>query len=252
MWSWEVEGREKLFSRILCLISVWECLSHSAPGSGFSLPWKTGHIFSIMFALSSSVGMTLGFLLFLLPLLRFLKSQLSSYSSSTNLGLSRIQWPPLFASLSVRKDGRLLTDGDWRSHCDWTVQSHRKAAAKKEPSFASQPKRIIKRKFLLENLRSFQSFLDSLKNCSPFLRERQQCDRVAPWAHWQNKRNLFRKNTRRGPPDRERARTPEVSRGKRVSRAARHGFKIYPNYFAFLIFHFCKANGRAWAWNQMK
>lgn len=104
-----------------------------------------------------------------------------------------------------------------------------KSGSEERAVFCISTQRIIKRKFLLENLRSFQSFLDSLKNCSPFLRERgQQCDRVAPWAHWQNKRNLFQKEHKKGPRIERERELQKWARGKRVV-GPRHGFKIYPN-----------------------
>ena len=110
----------------------------------------------------------------------------------------------------------------------------------------------------LENLRSFQSFLDSFKNCSLFLRERgQQCDLVAPWAHWQkNELFFFRKNTKmnkKGP--RIKRELQKWARGKRVV-GPRHGFKIYPNAILLEVpqIPFLQSQrSRAWAWrDQMK
>lgn len=263
MWSWEVGGREKLLSRILNYSLVCESawVIFELLAQVLVSPWKSESYLFLSYCTVLLGRDDLGFLLFL--------TQLSSDFSSHNYppaprqqtvaspALTDLHCPHPF--LSAKTSTCLLTDGHWRSHCDWTIQPHRKAAAKKQPSFASQPKESSKEIPELESLGSFQSFLDSFKNCSPFLRERgRQCDCVAPRAHWQNKRTLLfqkeHKDEQEGPPDRER----ENSRSEIEERVVRprHEFKIYPNATLLEVPQIPvlqSQRSRAWAWkDQMK
>ena len=221
MWSWEVEGREKLFSRILCYSLVCESawVIFKLLAQVLVSPWKNGSYFSYHVALSSLGRDDLGFLLFLL--------QLSSDFSSHNYPPTPRQQTlasPSFSDLHCSHPFlSAKTDACWPTVTEGATATGPYSLTEKRQRRKSRllhlnPKNHQKKIPELENLRSFQSFLDSLKKCSPFLWERgQQCDHVAPWAHWQNKRNLlFQKEHKKGPRiererERERERTPEVS-----------------------------------------
>lgn len=149
MWSWEFEGREKLLSCILCyslVCRVLEWSSSSYLAHVLVSPWKSGSYFFYHIALSSLGRDDLRFLLFLPQL----SSDISSHNYPPAPRQQTLASPALsdlhcsHPFLSAKTSSLLLTDCHWGSHCDWTIQSHRKAAAKKQPSFASQPKESSK------------------------------------------------------------------------------------------------------------
>ena len=122
------------------------------------------------------------------------------------------------------------------SQCDWTIRSHRKAAANKKVSFDLSAKSHQKKIPELENLGSLQSSLDAFQNGSPLLQERgREWDCVAPWAHWQNniRIHLFQKEHKyeqEGPPDLKRE-LQTGARGKGVVGLATY-LQYLPTSFA--------------------